>query len=1132
MKQSDGEKIPDRAFFVDLNNLENPLPNCTKCGAGTTSGESKPFHGTLCFSCDQKSTEKNSFWVSLDDERCEKGAKMEALLRGFDDRTVLIDKKNLCEEQQELRNDHQTLRDGSDLPDRAEKLSQGWSTFCQEFDGTKVGIEANSCKLNTEDVGSEVKVKDIVGLGSSAKSLVYNLTNNAGERSNKLDAKNNGTSDRTLVLRKVFCSLEKEEQQECQEQQEQRGCEEQEEQKELHGYQQQQEQQGYERQAKQLEQQNIIYPAICSKPGSHREQRSDPYEDEYGARLVKCGVLREKPSYSCSRSSVPGCGAVAGRYFSNIGNYGGNQICKENESKTRTTGNFLQEVQADSDISSKEKQRVGNVKSNNITCETEPFTENSSRTESRLNKGMEEGLERTEVIAVVNSQGAEKITMTEKNTLNSDYMCGNLSIDSAGNFEHFGRNLLGNPKNVESDTKNVVVKNASMLNYKPRERNDSGYGDHEGMTRDGEDQMGAKAKENELRNDTWVRRNSEVTPNEVVIVNPFPTPEPPKVPVVNVTSNCQCDRFSTFEKNVGTGVRRKVKGKTKKSDTTNQKSIVKSKKGLCKGERDKKSEAKQLKKTTSRQTSRKKKGKVIESDNLKEISVIQTNLKGDLLDKESAESHGDKSAENIPGSGSEVNSLPVRNAALVKGTLAVLSPIPESPRPSSIVLESAQAGTTLKTDVTGKDESSSSERFAVPRLSEIASVELRRTTCATPEKYEAASVDEEYSIRNCKGGVGKIEIQPVLGLCENNSEDVLSSDDSEFFGTVSEVDEELEDMIQEILEETEELEKDSEKLHANVSGSAEMNTNADRNTNADNSSVRSSIRSNIGARCIVNSGIHITREALNVNSRRQSIATSPQEQVSDSTDPISKANCSANSVTLTTVSTSVNKRVCCSANSETHSNVTTSTDVQTKVSTFNSSNAEADVSSDYSTLGDDTWDETSVCGDHMTHETPESNHYASSLRPSVVQLSEPSSASSVTIFMSRKSSVSTSSRAPVGDDCESEQSLYVQFPSGGGLVRSRLSRCKSESSGTPNSEMASSEEEEIVWKKGNMLGKGAFGTVSVILLLLLIVPLLIFLEVKFAHVNNFKVEVNNFVGFRQISAAAGRAVVLLSHHCD
>ncbi len=48
---------------------------------------------------------------------------------------------------------------------------------------------------------------------------------------------------------------------------------------------------------------------------------------------------------------------------------------------------------------------------------------------------------------------------------------------------------------------------------------------------------------------------------------------------------------------------------------------------------------------------------------------------------------------------------------------------------------------------------------------------------------------------------------------------------------------------------------------------------------------------------------------------------------------------------------------------------------------------------------------------------------------------------------------------------------------GDGLVRSRLSRRKSETSIT-SSEITSSEEEEIIWKKGNMLGKGAFGQVS------------------------------------------------------
>jgi hypothetical protein len=53
----------------------------------------------------------------------------------------------------------------------------------------------------------------------------------------------------------------------------------------------------------------------------------------------------------------------------------------------------------------------------------------------------------------------------------------------------------------------------------------------------------------------------------------------------------------------------------------------------------------------------------------------------------------------------------------------------------------------------------------------------------------------------------------------------------------------------------------------------------------------------------------------------------------------------------------------------------------------------------------------------------------------------------------------------------------LQGGEGGGLVHSRLSLRKSETSMT-SSEMSTCDEEEIVWKKGNMLGKGAFGEVS------------------------------------------------------
>ena len=621
-----------------------------------------------------------------------------------------------------------------------------------------------------------------------------------------------------------------------------------------------------------------------------------------------------------------------------------------------------------------------------------------------------------------------------------------------------------------------------------------------GTTMDQEDQAQSSTSfGTESRDSTLARRDSDITPHEVVIVNPFPSPVPPKVPIVNVRSNCHCDRLATLAKQPGTGGKRKGKGKVKKPGTSTQTSVAKYKKRSSKSEGDFKNEEKPLKKKSA-VTKRKKKDIETRCETLKEISVSQPNLKADNeAELKSAGNREDNPFEShrVPGTeGAGGDSLPLHHTASMKGMFTVLTPIPESSLSDSAVVEATPP---TKTEVTHEEEPTNRDNRSAPKLTL-----LQQTVDSTCEKLAANTIVEEPNVAATQGGVGEVREPGIAGTREGTM--------SEVFGTVSETDEELEDIIQEILEETEELEKKHAKLHGSSIDSTKTCTTVDSSTNE-----ISSVPSNVGTSDSLEHGTHAS---CSTHSRSLSFAT----------------NSIRDAMTGTETNTRDALRTCASQ----HASVNTSTRSQTNVSARDSVNTDstdrekghepnqprsenifdnvsswllgirgfpteqhrespantgaadstygsrsttpkarmADVSSDYSSLSDDTWDLTSGRVEHVIDKGLVASQETSASDTSIPRLpSERWSTSSARVSIAGDGS--GNDRASVGDALTSEEMLGRQFVASGGLVHSRLGRRKSEHSMTLSSDTMSSEEEEIVWKKGNVLGKGAFGTVSI-----------------------------------------------------
>ena len=632
--------------------------------------------------------------------------------------------------------------------------------------------------------------------------------------------------------------------------------------------------------------------------------------------------------------------------------------------------------------------------------------------------------------------------------------------------------------------------------------------DRLGTTMDQEDQAQSSTSfGTESHDNTLARRDSDITPHEVVIVNPFPSPVPPKVPVVNVRSNCHCDRLATLAKQPGTGGKRKGKGKGKKPGTSTETSVAKTKKGSSKTEGDSRNEEKPLKKKFA-VTKRKKKDIETRCETLKEISVSQPNLKADNeAELKSAGNREDNPSEShrVPGTEeADGDSLPLHDTASMKGMFTVLTPIPESSLSDSAVVEATPP---TKTEVTHEEEPTNRDNRSAPKLTL-----LHQTVGSTCEKLAANTIGDDPNIAATQGGVGEVREPGIAGTREGTM--------SEVFGTVSETDEELEDMIQEILEETEELEKKHAKLHGSnvdstktcttvhsrtdeksnvgVSDSLEHRTDASFSTHASCSTHTRSLNVTTNSICNAMTGTetstrdalrtctsqHATHAIVNTSTRSQTNVSARDGVNTDSTDrekghQPNQPNQPRSGNVFDNVSSWLLGIRGFPAEQHRESPANTGATDSTYGSRSTTPKARmADISSDYSSLSDDTWDLTSGRVEHVIDKGQVASQETSASDTSIPRLpSERWSTSSARVSVAGDSS--GNDRASVGDTRTSEEMLGSQFVASGGLVHSRLGRRKLEHSMTLSSDTTSSEEEEIVWKKGNVLGKGAFGTVSI-----------------------------------------------------
>ena len=295
--------------------------------------------------------------------------------------------------------------------------------------------------------------------------------------------------------------------------------------------------------------------------------------------------------------------------------------------------------------------------------------------------------------------------------------------------------------------------------------------------------------------------NADVAPHQVVIVNPFPTPEPPKRPVVNVTSNCQCDRFASLVRYPGTGVKKKGRAKKTGASVQNgegngQKTGSKSKKGSVNHENGKK---RQLKSVYSTGKKGKKKMKDSRKETVKEISVMQPNLKAEL--PEENESIG---AKTSPFQGSGVEFAPVHYPTSVKESFIVLTrltPIPEA----------SHSGSSAQGSVSDVFPSNPEHTGDV-------------TSSTGPDKNKETTAP------------------PVAKKVDGSR-----PDDADTVGNVSELHENLEDMIQQILDETSELQENHAKSHnTNTPGTS---TNVDLNEHASKAETRENSKSDVAMNC-------------------------------------------------------------------------------------------------------------------------------------------------------------------------------------------------------------------------------------------------------------------------------------------
>jgi hypothetical protein len=617
------------------------------------------------------------------------------------------------------------------------------------------------------------------------------------------------------------------------------------------------------------------------------------------------------------------------------------------------------------------------------------------------------------------------------------------------------------------------------------------------------------------------RVNTDVTPHQVVIVNPFPSPVPPKVPIVNVTSNCQCDRFASLAKKSGTGG--KKKGRAKKgtgasgqktgasgsrtgtsfqnNTATAQKNGAKSKKVMSKKVEDG-GKGKQSVRVVSAGKKGKKKLKEIRNADVKEISVIQTELKSDLNEE------NDFTPRKEDNMGTGIESAPVRQTTFIKEKFPVLSPIPEASRSGSSVQESlpelfsSNSGHTSEiTSIPGQDRSvingdMQSEILSTPGQDRsVINGDMQSEILSTPgqdrsvingdmESIPPRSSIHTSDVTSTEGqdislidtdippGYGT-DIDSSLPETNENEDNMVKStipfrlseniiDDSQpsssvMNGRISEMDDDLDELIEEILNETDELEKNHAKSHV----SHNTNTKEHVVTESDNTNVNAP-NTELLANSKNNTDIHYQSKETLVSNwlLQQNCQLSYDLDASENHRNLSEHNSDASDSTR---NSSENHR-----GPSDFLRAVPSDTIATDYSTFSddicgSISGRADVTSGRADVTSDRADVTSDRGNNITKKTLGTSSETMSEKTTVSgPQSEQWTTSSLTISLPTNNGISLN---------EEVRGNVV------GLVHSRLRRRKSETSGT-GSELTSSEEDEIVWRKGNMLGKGAFGKVG------------------------------------------------------
>ena len=524
--------------------------------------------------------------------------------------------------------------------------------------------------------------------------------------------------------------------------------------------------------------------------------------------------------------------------------------------------------------------------------------------------------------------------------------------------------------------------------------------------------------------------NTDFIPHQVVIVNPFPSPVPPKVPIVNVTSNCQCDRFVSLAKNSGIGGKKKARGKKtgtnsqkteqssretwtsdKKAKGSNPKFLGKSKKTSCEKEiRKINTNGKESVRIVSAGKKSKKKLKNPSNKILKEVSVVQPNLKSDLAEEN--ESSKSKNSDVIFGIGTV--SAPVRQATFVKENISVLSPIPEASRSGSSVPESFP-------DV-------------FPSTSEnddkIPSTEGRNVSETNKEIDDGLTKD----LNNC--------LTPSRGAINNSTEA-----NSEPNGRNSEIDDNIDELIEEILNETDEL----EKYHTR---SDHIPTYDD--VSIDQAKLMKSSENNMKMECHSKDTLvcNWLREQ-NLNSLDESLTEIGNDRKLDEFRSSKRSRASSECHQKSSGNRQDSSELHRPVSSET---IATDTSYRSSGSTRRPHKVE--ISSNYSNLSDNVGSVTTV-----------------SHRSNLSKLGTSFETFSAKMISGTRSENWTTSSGTISLPMADGMSVDEEAGVSGGMVHSRISRRKSETSGT-SSEITTSEEEEIVWRKGNLLGKGAFGKVG------------------------------------------------------